>query len=112
MDALVAPNLAPGAGEKPSLLLFELPLVEATPESLKGYGEMIAAEDSREIEIVQWPRPDWRPVDPGTGDEGGTTEGIFNFNWEGDVLRGRNEAVEDGFEEVASTEPIVGGEGL
>ncbi len=36
-------------------------------------------------------------VAPGTGDEGGTTEGIFHFNWKGDVLRGKNEAVEDAY---------------
>ncbi len=97
MDAPVAPNLAPKAAEKPTLPLHHVPLVEATPESLQGYGELIEAQDSRDIEIVCWPQPDWRPVDPGTGDEGGTTEGIFHFSWEGDVLRGRNEAVADAY---------------
>lgn len=92
-----APNLAPSAAEQPSLPLINVPLIEATPESLKGYGEIIDTQDAREIEIVRWPQPDWRPVDPGTGDEGGTTEGIFHFTWQGDVLRGRNEAVTDAY---------------
>ena len=97
MDAIVAPNLAPKAADKPTLPLHNVPLVEATPSSLEGYGELIDTQDAREIEIVRWPQPDWRPVDPGTGDEGGTTEGIFHFAWHGDVLRGRNEAVTDDY---------------
>ena len=34
-----------------------------------------------------------RPVDADTGDQGGTTEGVFVSEWRGDVLYGRNEAV-------------------
>ena len=92
-----APNLAPSAAEQPSLPLVKVPLVEATPDSLKGFGEIIDSQDARQIEIMRWPQPDWRPVDSGTGDEGGTTEGIFHFTWQGDVLRGRNEAVADAY---------------
>jgi len=33
------------------------------------------------------------PVDDDTGDQGGTTEGVFASEWRGDVLYGRNEAV-------------------
>jgi hypothetical protein len=32
-------------------------------------------------------------VDSGTGNQGGTTEGVFISEWRGDVLYGRNEAV-------------------
>ena len=42
---------------------------------------------------MRWPAQGWRPVDPDTGDEAGTTEGAFSINWQGDVLYGRNEAV-------------------
>ena len=34
-----------------------------------------------------------RPIDADTGDQGGTTEGIFVSEWQGDILYGRNEAV-------------------
>ena len=34
-----------------------------------------------------------RPVDADTGDQGGTTEGVFVSEWQGDILYGRNEAV-------------------
>ncbi len=74
---------------------FEIPLRRATAESLRGYGELVSDPESRAIEIVPWPVPGRRPLDPGTGDEGGTTEGIFEFWWSGDVLEGRNNAVDD-----------------
>ena len=46
------------------------------------------------IEIVRWPAQGWRPVDLDSGDEGGTTEGVFLSEWQGDILYGRNEAVD------------------
>ena len=76
-----------------SLELFELPLVVATPESLEGYGCLVSDPEAQDIEIVTWPAQGWRPVDEGTGNEGGTTEGTFIFWWGGDLLYGRNEAV-------------------
>ena len=41
--------------------------------------------------------PGLAAIDPDTGDEAGTTEGIFSFWWQGEVLYGRNEAVKDGY---------------
>jgi hypothetical protein len=75
--------------------LVEAPPVCATPETLKGYGNLVDAFDGQKIEIVRWPAQGWRPVDPDTGDEGGTTEGVFEFAWRGDVLYGSNHAVND-----------------
>lgn len=75
------------------LRLVEVPLVEPTAETLRGYGEIVRDPEAHRIEIVPWPAPGWRPLDPGTGDEGGTTEGIFACDWRDGVLRGRNEAV-------------------
>jgi ureidoglycolate lyase len=75
----------------------EIPIVEATPESLKGYGYLVDDFATAKIEIVRWPAQGWRPVDPDTGDEGGTTEGHFSFEWKGEVLFGRNEAVNDSY---------------
>ena len=67
----------------PSLAVHELPLVVATPESLQGYGAIVADYESTKVEIVRWPAQGWRPVDPDTGDEGGTVEGIFGRSgWE------------------------------
>lgn len=75
--------------------IVDLPLVEATPETLKGYGCLVDDPNDFEVEIRTWPQPGWRTIDPGTGNEGGTTEGIFEFWWQGEVLYGRNHAVDD-----------------
>jgi hypothetical protein len=74
-----------------------VPVVTATAESLKGYGRPVADFAAEPIEIVRWPAQGWRPVDPDTGDQGGTTEGIFSFWWQGEVLHGRNDAVGDSY---------------
>lgn len=75
------------------LRIVDPPLVEATSESLVGYGCLVDDPASFEVEIRTWPQPGWRRLDPGTGNEGGTTEGIFEFWWQGEVLYGRNNAV-------------------
>lgn len=97
MTALVAPNLKPLASTMPDKPVHKVPLVLATPENLKGFGEIIENPNAREVEIVRWPSQGWRQVEPGTGDQGGTTEGEFAFKWHGDVLRARNEAVNDDY---------------
>lgn len=71
----------------------DVPLVVATSETVEGYGCLVDDVDSFAIEIVQWPAQGWRPVDAGTGDEGGVVEGIFHSEWNGEVLHGHNDAV-------------------
>ena len=72
----------------------EVPIVEATAASLDGYGRLVDEPADCELEIVRWPAQGWRPVDPDSGDEGGTTEGVFVSDWRGDVLYGHNDAVD------------------
>ena len=82
------------ASEKPSLPLITVPLIEATDDSVQEYGCLVDDPAGFEIEIVQWPAQDWRPLDDGTGIDGGYVEGIFHGHWDGDVLMGHNEAVD------------------
>jgi Ureidoglycolate lyase len=70
-----------------------MPVVAATGASLAGYGQLIDDPYQHRIEIVRWPARGWRPVDDDSGDEGGTTQGVFVSEWRGDILYGRNEAV-------------------
>jgi hypothetical protein len=70
-----------------------MPVVDATPATLDGFGRLVADPRECSIEIVQWPAVGTRPIDSGTGDEAGTTEGTFVSEWRGDILYGRNEAV-------------------
>ncbi len=88
-----APNYLFEANQKPSLDLVDVPLIEATAESVKGYGYLVDDPDTCEIEIVTWPAQGWRPIDQETGNQGGTVEGIFRGEWRGDVLMGSNDAV-------------------
>jgi len=76
---------------------LEVPLVAASAETLEGYGRLVDDYGQCDIEIVTWPAQGWRSVDPGTGNEGGVTEGIFEFWWAGEVLYGRNNAVDDSY---------------
>jgi len=80
-----------------AFVAHELPVVAATAESLDGYGRLVDSFADTKIEIVRWPAQGWRPVDPDTGDQAGTTEGIFSFHWKGEVLYGSNEAVGDSY---------------
>ena len=75
------------------LRLLDVPVVRATARSLKGYGEIVRDPGRHRIEIVPWPLSGWRKLDAGTGIEGGTTEGIFACQWQGNELWGHNEAV-------------------
>jgi hypothetical protein len=76
------------------LARIEMPILEATNPGLKGYGFLIDDPNDCPIEIVRWPAQGARPVDEDTGDQGGTTEGVFVSEWRGDILYGRNEAVD------------------
>jgi Ureidoglycolate lyase len=70
-----------------------MPVVDATDAALAGYGCLVDDPHACKIEIVRWPSQGWRPVDDDSGDEGGTTQGVFVSEWRGDILYGSNEAV-------------------
>jgi ureidoglycolate hydrolase-like protein len=88
---MVADYLNPGLPA--DLARVAMPVIDATPSALDGYGRLVDDPARCHIEIVRWPAQGSRPVDPDTGDEGGTTEGTFVSEWKGDILFGRNDAV-------------------
>ena len=75
------------------LRVHDVPMVDATDETLDGLGAIVTDPQHHPIEIVPWPVAGWRALDPGTGIEGGTTTGTFEVWWEGDMLFGHNHAV-------------------
>jgi ureidoglycolate lyase len=77
--------------------VHETPLVVATEASLEGYGKLVASPHDFPIEIVRWPAQGWRPIDLNSGDQGGVTEGVFEFAWRGETLFARNNAVGDSY---------------
>ena len=65
---------------------------------MKGYGFLFqdpseVTVENKRFEIEYWPTKGWRKLDPGTGNEGGTTEGDFVIYWDGDSLYGKNLAI-------------------
>jgi ureidoglycolate lyase len=90
-DGVVFDYLNPAIPE--GLKTLDVPLIRATRDSLKGYGEIVRDPRKHKIEIVPWPLTGSRRLDAGTGIEGGTTEGIFACEWRDNELIGRNEAV-------------------
>lgn len=92
MISATAPNyLHPGIPS--NLGRYRVPIIEATPASVRGYGKLVDDPADCKVEIVRWPATGWRPVDLDSGDEGGVKEGIFTSEWKGEILYGRNEAV-------------------
>jgi hypothetical protein len=77
--------------------VHETPLVAATAASLAGYGCLVETPAGFPIEIVRWPAQGWRAVDKNSGDQGGVTEGVFEFAWKGETLYARNNAVGDSY---------------
>jgi hypothetical protein len=89
----------------PDLRKVLMPVVDATNASLAGYGYLVDDPSKCVLEIVRWPSVGKRPVDADTGDQGGTTQGVFVSEWKGDLLYGRNEAVGGHYILAYSTEP-------
>ena len=77
--------------------VHETPLLAASAESLAGYGCLVDDPRNFPIEIVRWPAQGWRAIDKNTGDQGGVTEGLFEFCWKGETLYARNHAVGDSY---------------
>jgi len=77
--------------------VHETPLIAATEKTLEGYGMLVEDPRGFPIEIVRWPAQGWRPIDENSGNQGGVTEGVFEFCWKGGVLYARNNAVGDSY---------------
>ena len=77
---------------------YDVPLYLATEECLQDYGMVVRDFDKEDVWIETWPQPGTRPICPGTGNQGGEASGKFTYWWDGQLLRGRNEAVQRGDE--------------
>jgi ureidoglycolate lyase len=75
----------------------DTPIVAASDDTLKGDGCLVDTPTTFPIEILRWPAQGWRPVDDHSGDQGGVTEGLFEFWWKGATLYARNNAVGDSY---------------
>jgi ureidoglycolate lyase/seryl-tRNA synthetase len=92
IDFTAPPSIANGAAR-----VHKTPLVVANAETLRGYGHIVPDFAAGRVTIVTWPRPDWRPVVPGTGAEGGVVEDVFEMTRRGEVQHAVNHAVGRGY---------------
>lgn len=83
----------PSLGD-PGINIVRAPLVTANAAVLEGYGHLVTSFEDAEVEIVTWPQPGWRKVRPGSGNEGGITQGTFEFFRQGELMRAKNHAVD------------------
>jgi hypothetical protein len=99
------PNLPAG------LPTVAMPVIDASDAALEGFGRLVDDPAQCPVEIVRWPSQGTRPVDEDTGDQAGTTEGVFVSEWRGDVLFGKNEAVSGHYILAYATDPAQAQEG-
>src|SRR6185369_16534092 len=69
----VSPEIYADPPMRAGLRRVQVPVVRASDETLRGYGCLVDDAHGFPIEIVTWPLSGWRAMDPGTGNEGGTT---------------------------------------
>ncbi|XP_033727206.1 uncharacterized protein LOC117321007 [Pecten maximus] len=72
---------------------FQVPIVAATNENFKEYGNLVTDFDAEEVEIVPWPVMGRRPLCNGTGIFGGVAEGDFLHEWVGDKCKATSTAI-------------------
>ncbi len=84
---------APPSIKDEGIGVHRVPLVVATAQSLQGYGHPVQDFATASVTIVTWPQPGWRPVVPGTGNEGGIVEDVFEMVRRGDIMHAVNHAV-------------------
>jgi ureidoglycolate lyase/seryl-tRNA synthetase len=90
--------------------VYDVEMVKATNLSLGSLGFLIEDFNAAEVEIVQWPQLGNRPVLPGTGLGGGVTEGDFEMQWNGQMLKTHNHAVDGQYITGWSCDPTIASE--
>ena len=106
LDLQAMPSLTGGRATA-----HRVPLVLATPESLRGYGRTVVGYARETVAIVTWPQPDWRPIVPGTGNEGGIVEDRFVMQRRGEVQHAVNLAVGRSYVTGWFSDPSIASEG-
>jgi ureidoglycolate lyase len=88
LDLTAMPSLARG-----EVRAQRVPQIAATNETLRGYGHVVPEFAPARVTIVTWPQPSWRPIVPGTGNEGGIVEDSFVMERHGEIQHAHNRAV-------------------
>ncbi|WDE09286.1 ureidoglycolate lyase [Thalassomonas viridans] len=87
--------------------LHQVPVIRANQANFAPFGRLVRNYDKEEVIIETWPAPGWRKVEPGTGNEGGITEGQFVFQRKGGLMLARNHAVDGNYISGWFTDPAT-----
>lgn len=74
--------------------IHQVGVIQATAERFADFGHLVYDYDREQVVIESWPAPGWRPVEAGTGNQAGITEGKFVFERRGQLMIARNHAVD------------------
>jgi ureidoglycolate lyase len=88
LDLAAMPSLVSGG-----VRVHRVPLIAANDETLRGYGHIVPDFARGRVTIVTWPQLGWRPIVPGTGNEGGIVEDSFVMQRHGEIQHAVNSAV-------------------
>ena len=73
--------------------IVKVPIIKATPWNFKEYGRIVNDYSREDVIIKPWPTSGTRPLMPGTGMDGGVTEGVFSYWFVDGYLHAKNRAV-------------------
>uniref|UniRef100_A0A6C0KIC4 Ureidoglycolate hydrolase n=1 Tax=viral metagenome TaxID=1070528 RepID=A0A6C0KIC4_9ZZZZ len=76
-----------------SLPSCSVPIIKATSENFKDYGNFVYDYEEENVIIESWPINGKRKLYPGTGIGGGIAEGKFSYKYDNNLLYAKNEAV-------------------
>ena len=77
----------------PGIRVLDVPLVSARAPRFSAFGRIVEDFAAERVIIETWPARGWRRIEPGTGNQGGVTEGDFVMARTGDLMIARNHAV-------------------
>lgn len=79
-----------------NITIYNVPVVNATEETIKGFGEFVYDFNKSKVINVIWPKKEGRPLDNNTGDQALPTEGLFDFYYENNFCKAVNHCVPNG----------------
>jgi hypothetical protein len=79
--------------DAPGIRTIDVPQVDARSPRFAAFGRIVTDFAAEQVIIAQWPASGWRRVEPGTGDQGGVTEGEFVIARQGELVIAQNHAV-------------------
>lgn len=79
-----------------NIKIVDVPIINATEETLKGYCEIVKKYHNTKVINIKWPKKSGRPIDENTGDQAISAEGIFEFNYGDNFCYAINNSVING----------------